>query len=142
VITVSSDPRQRTEVQAPKSTPLRTPSATRRSIERILLHLDRTAAWLSAGLLFLYFLSGFGMTKPDLVATMTGGLFSWRVAYDIHNTLHIPLVIVFTFHTFTGLRRALLRTTRRSRLAAWAAASLGLIVLGYLLTLILYQSGL
>ena len=108
----------------------------------MLARVDRYAAWLSAILLFLYVVSGFGMTKPDLVPSMTGGLVSWRVAYDMHNVLHIPLLIVFTFHTFTGLRRALARTTRRSRPAAWIAAGLGLIILGYLLTLALYKSGL
>jgi cytochrome b subunit of formate dehydrogenase len=117
-------------------------SVARRSVERVLARIDRYAAWFSAILLFLYFVSGFGMTKPDLVPLMTGGLVSWRVAYDMHNVLHIPLLIVFTFHTFTGLRRALTRTTRRSRPAAWIAVGLGLIVLGYLLALALYQSGL
>lgn len=130
------------ERTTPASSPLRTPSAARRSVERALARIDRYAAWFSAILLFLYFVSGFGMTKPDLVPLMTGGLISWRVAYDMHNVLHIPLLVVFTFHTFTGLRRALLRTTRRSRPAAWIAVGLGLIVLGYLLTLALYQSGL
>ena len=122
--------------------PAARPSAARRSAERVLARVDRYAAWLSAILLFLYVVSGFGMTKPDLVPSMTGGLVSWRVAYDMHNVLHIPLLIVFTFHTFTGLRRALARTTRRSRPAAWIAAGLGLIILGYLLTLALYKSGL
>ena len=117
-------------------------SVARRSAEWVLTRVDRYAAWFSALLLFLYFVSGFGMTKPDLIPRMTGGLISWRVAYDMHNTLHIPLLVVFTFHTFTGLRRALTRTTRRRGPAAWIAAGLGLIVLGYLLTLALYRSGL
>ena len=122
--------------------PARRASTVRRSVERVLARIDRYTAWLSAILLFLYFVSGFGMTKPDLVPSMTGGLVSWRVAYDMHNVLHIPLLVVFTFHTFTGVRRALARTTRRSRLAAGIAAGLGLAVLGYLLTLALYKTGL
>lgn len=131
-----------TDEQAAASGSSRASSKTRRGLEQALARLDRYAAWLSAALLFLYFVSGFGMTKPDLVSTMTGGLVSWRVAYDMHNVLHIPLVFVFTFHTFTGLRRALLRTTKRARVAAWIAALLGLVVLGYLLTLIFFASGL
>ena len=117
-------------------------SVARRSVERVLARIDRYAAWLSALLLFLYFVSGFGMTKPDLVPRMTAGIISWRVAYDMHNVLHIPLLIMFTFHTFSGLRRALARTTRRSRLAAWIAGGFGLVVLAYLLTLALRTSGL
>ena len=122
--------------------PSRARPAVGGSLERMLVRLDRYAAWSSAALLFLYFVSGFGMTKPDLVRSMTGGLISWRVAYDMHNVLHIPLVVVFTFHTFTGVRRALHRATRRRRLAVWTAAGFGLVVLGYLLTLALYRTGL
>jgi len=118
-------------------------SASRAStLARWLSRVDRWAAWISAGLLFLYVVTGFGMTKPDLVSTMTGGLISWRVAYDMHNVLHIPLIIVFTFHTFTGLRRMLLRRTKRSRLAAGIAIGAGAVILGYMLTLALHQSGL
>ena len=119
-----------------------TAASGRRPVERFLAILDRYAAWFSALLLFLFFLSGFGMTKPDLVSSMTGGLISWRVAYDMHNVLHIPLLVVFTFHTFTGLRRAILRSTRRRGLALGVAIFLGLAVFGYLLTLSLYNTGL
>jgi|GEM_PF-950705 cytochrome b subunit of formate dehydrogenase len=105
--------------------------------ERAFAQLDRYVAWASALLLFLFFISGFGMTKPDLVSSLTGGLVTWRVAYDMHNTLQIPLMLAFTIHTFSGLRRALLRRTKRRRATAWIAAGIGLAVLGYLLTLAL-----
>ena len=85
---------------------------------------------------------GFGTTKLDLVSRMTEGLVSWRVAYDMHSVLHVPLLVAFTSHTFADLRCALARTTRRSRLAAWLGAELGLIILGCLLRPALSRSGL
>ena len=66
---------------------------------------------------------------------------SWRVAYDMHNALHIPLMITFAIHTFTGVRRAMLRRTKQRRMAAWIAVSLGLAVLAYLLILALSPTG-
>ena len=68
-------------------------------IERWLSRIDRLAAWGSAALLFLYLVSGFGMTKPILIERMTAGVINWRVAYDLHNNLHIPLIVGFTLHS-------------------------------------------
>ena len=110
-------------------------TSRRITVERSLLWVDRSAAWLSALLLVLYVVSGFGMTKPLLVESMTGGLITWRVAYDMHNLLHIPLIVGFTIHTFMGLRRAVLRVTRKRHLAAGLAMGFALVVLGFLLTL-------
>jgi len=110
--------------------------------ERAFAKIDRYAAWLSAVLLFLLIVSGFGMTKPELVNRLTGGLITWRVAYDMHDALHIPLILTFIVHTFTGIRRALLRRTKSRRMTAWVAAGLGALVLAFLLTLALSPTGL
>lgn len=112
-----------------------TSNARRSILERGLLWLDRGAAWLSALLLLLYLISGFGMTKPLLVEQVTGGIITWRVAYDMHNLLHIPLIVGFTLHTFMGLRRAIIRVTRKRRLAVALALVAGAGVLSFLLML-------
>ena len=118
-------------------TPMNSGSSRRISAERALLWVDRGAAWLSAVLLLLYLISGFGMTKPLLVERATGGIITWRVAYDMHNLLHIPLIIGFTLHTFIGLRRAITRVTRKRRLAIAVALIAGAGILSYLLLLTL-----
>jgi len=131
-----------TEGAAIKTNSAKTLAKGQHRAERAFAKLDRYAAWLSAVLLLLFFVSGFGMTKPALVNQLTGGLITWRVAYDLHNLLHIPLMVTFTVHTFTGVRRALLRRTKRRRLTAWVAAGLGVAVLAFLLTLALSPTGL
>lgn len=105
------------------------------TVARALLWIDRAAAWLSAALLLLYLISGFGMTKPLLVEQLTGGVITWRVAYDMHNLLHVPLIIGFTIHTFMGLRRAITRLTRRRGLALTIALVAGAGILSFLLML-------
>jgi hypothetical protein len=85
-------------------------------IEWLLSRLDNVAAWLSAAVLFLYIVSGYGLTRPE----------------SIHNGLYIPLLVVFVFHTFTGLRRALIRTTKRKVVAGWIAVGAGTLALAYL----------
>ena len=109
--------------------------ARRFTVSRGLLWIDRAAAWLSATLLLLYLISGFGMTKPLLVEQLTGGVITWRVAYDMHNLLHIPLIIGFTIHTFMGLRRAITRLTRKRGLGLAIALIAGGGILSFLLML-------
>ena len=130
-----------TEGTTIKMNPAKTLAKGKRRAERAFAQIDRYVAWVSALLLFLFFISGFGMTKPELVSRFTGGLVSWRVAYDMHHALQIPLMLAFTIHTFSGLRRALLRRTKRRRRTTWIAAGLGLVVLAYLLILALSPTG-
>jgi cytochrome b subunit of formate dehydrogenase len=101
-------------------------------IEWLLSRSDNVAAWLSAAVLFLYVMSGYGLTKPESVARLTAGIMTPDLAYAIHNHLYIPLLVVFVFHTFMGLRRALIRTTRRKVIAGWIAAGSGALALAYL----------
>jgi cytochrome b subunit of formate dehydrogenase len=144
---VAEDPRemegQMTEFElvVPRVDPAKTLAKGRHPLERAFAVADRYAAYLSAILLFLFMLSGFGMTKADFVNRATSGLITWRVSYDMHNLLDIPLMVAFTFHTFTGIRRALLRKTKRRRRTAWIAAGLGAIVLGFMLMLVLAPTG-
>ncbi|MDD5264005.1 MAG: hypothetical protein PHU43_04120, partial [Candidatus Bipolaricaulis sp.] len=79
-------------------------------LERVLFLFDRFAAWGSAVVLVLYVVSGFGLTRAEHVASLTGGLLDRRSAFTLHNNLYIPFLVFFGFHTFMGLRRALIRT--------------------------------
>ena len=130
-----------TEGAATRKNPAKTLAKGQFRMERIFVHIDRYAAWLSAILLFLFLVSGYGMTKPDFVSRATAGLITWRVAYDMHNLLIIPIIITFTLHTFSGLRRALARRTKHRRRSAWGAFILGAAFLGYLLMLALAPTG-
>ncbi len=110
-------------------------------MERVFVTIDRYAAWLSAVLLFLFLVSGYGMTKPDFVLRATGGLITWRVAYDMHNLLILPIIGTFILHTFSGFRRALMRRTKRRRGSTWIAVGFGVAVLAYLLVLVFAPTG-
>ena len=101
-------------------------------IEWLLARLDNVAAWLSAAVLFLYVMSGYGLTRPESTVRLTAGIMSPELAYTIHNHLYIPLLVVFVFHTMMGLRRVLIRATRRKLVAGWIAAGAGGLALAYL----------
>jgi hypothetical protein len=104
-------------------------------LERVLSFVDRFAAWGSAAILVLYVVSGFGLTRAEHVSNLTGGVISRGFAFTLHSNLYIPLLVFFGFHTFMGLRRALIRTTRQKSLAGWVAVGAGAAVVGYLAVL-------
>jgi hypothetical protein len=114
-----------------KSDPTRRPMR----LEGLFLRLDHLSAWISAAVLFLYVLSGYGLTRPDSVARWTGGLMTQDLAYTLHNNLYIPLVIFFVLHTGMSLRRALFRATRRKAVSGWTAVGVGVLALAYLVLL-------
>jgi succinate dehydrogenase hydrophobic anchor subunit len=100
-------------------------------LEWLLSRVDHVAAWISAAIMVLYILSGYGMTQAARAQTLTGGLMTPGRAFTLHNNLYIPLLITFTFHTFMGLRRVLIRTTRRKLVAGWMTAGIGAVALVY-----------
>jgi len=103
--------------------------------DRILARLDHAAAWASAAILVLYIVSGYGITQAAQTQSLTGGLVTPSRAYALHNNLYIPLLVTFAFHTVMGLRRALIRATRRKVVAGWAAAGAGALALAYFVVL-------
>jgi len=104
-------------------------------LERVLSVFDRFAAWGSAAILVLYVASGVGLTRAEHVGNLTGGVMNRGFAFTLHNNLYIPLLVFLGFHTFMGLRRALIRTTRQKSLAGWVAVGAGAVVVGYLAAL-------
>ncbi len=100
-------------------------------LEWLLSRVDHVAAWISAAIMVLYIVSGYGMTQAARAQTLTGGLMTPGRAFTLHNNLYIPLLITFAFHTFMGLRRVLIRTTRRKLVAGWMTAGIGAVALAY-----------
>lgn len=72
-----------------------------KNINWYLCKLDRISAWTLLATMFLYFVSGYGMTK---------GLFDTKLATQLHNNI-LPLVVLtsFSIHTFYAIRLALKR---------------------------------
>jgi len=84
-----------------------------------LMKIDRIAAWILLVTMFLYFVSGYGMTK---------GLIDNELAVNIHNNwLPIILISAFSVHTCYALSLAL----KRWRL--WNTATKIILVLIYII---------
>ncbi|MEI7690210.1 MAG: cytochrome b5-like heme/steroid binding domain-containing protein [bacterium] len=98
----------------------------KKNINWYLCKLDRLAAWTLLGTMFVYFISGYGMTK---------GIIDTRLATQLHNTV-LPLIVLtsFSIHTFYAIRLAF------KRWRIWDSFGKYLLVLVYLIfiTVFLY----
>jgi len=60
--------------------------------------LKMTVIWLLAIVIVLYGVSGFGITEFRTVETLTFGFLTKNLAFNIHNSLEIPFVILLLLH--------------------------------------------
>lgn len=70
-------------------------------MKKFLVKFDRVSAWSLIGVMVVYFISGYGMTKEIIPAP---------VGKFIHDSiLPIPSIIAFAFHSAYGVHIALKR---------------------------------
>lgn len=60
--------------------------------------VKKTIIWLLAIVVVLYLVSGFGITEFRTVETLTLGLLTKPLAFKIHNSLEIPLIVLLALH--------------------------------------------
>lgn len=51
-----------------------------------------------------YIISGYGITKPELINKLSFGRLSRGLAYDLHSSLIIPIMILFLIHAAIGIK--------------------------------------
>ena len=70
--------------------------------------------WLLFFTILLYALSGYGISNPSTVESMTFGLITKSVAFSIHNNLIIPFALLMFLHILPFFTRWFRRITHRS----------------------------
>ena len=58
----------------------------------------------------VYMISGFGITEFRVVESITFGLFTKKLAFEIHDYLWIPFLVLLVLHIFLPLARKWLRS--------------------------------
>jgi len=71
----------------------------------------RIIAWVLLAVTVLYGVSGFGITEFRIVETLTFGWLTKNLAFQIHNNLEIPFVVLLITHVCLALLRS--RLNRR-----------------------------
>jgi len=73
------------------------------------MKINRVIVW---GLLFFMILlvvTGYGLTKPNLVYSLTGGIINYRSAAYLHSLLDVPLLVLLLIHVIIEIRFSLMR---------------------------------
>ena len=61
--------------------------------------------------MLVYIISGFGITEFRVVESITFGLFTKKLAFEIHEYLWIPFIVLLALHIFLPLAKRWLRST-------------------------------
>lgn len=67
-----------------------------------ILQLKRAIAWTLMAVSVLFLLSGFGITQYQIVTALTFGLLGKAVAFQLHEWLWIPFVVLLVVHVYLG----------------------------------------
>jgi cytochrome b subunit of formate dehydrogenase len=74
-----------------------------------LQRLNHAIVWLLAFLLILLAVTGYGITNPQVVDELTGGILTHPLSLYLHTLLDFPVFVLLMIHVLIGLRSALLR---------------------------------
>ena len=79
--------------------------------------IKRIIRWLLLVVILLYLVTGFGITEFRTVQALTLGLLSKPLAFEIHNNLLIPFVVLLGLHLLFVYSRVVSRMKRTNNRA-------------------------
>ena len=78
-------------------------------LNRYLMKINRVFVWVLLLFLILLTVSGYGLSKPNLIHSLTGGLVDFRTASYLHNVLIVPFLILSLIHIIIEVKFSLTR---------------------------------
>jgi thiosulfate reductase cytochrome b subunit len=101
-----------------------------------LVRISRISAWaLLAGVVVLV-LSGWGITKTEVVYKITFGLVDRRLADSIHRATNVPMAFFFLLHVLINIKLAI---TPKHPSRAWLINGVLILIGGCVLGMVLYM---
>ena len=82
--------------------------STRKSFNYYLIK-EVGYVWILLFLILMLIISGYGLTKPNLIHFLTGGMIDYQTALSIHTSLDAPFLILLLIHVVIGIRFSLMR---------------------------------
>jgi cytochrome b subunit of formate dehydrogenase len=65
--------------------------------------IRRTVAWLLATTTLVFLVSGFGITEFRVVESVTFGLLTKPLSFQLHEVIWIPFLILLIIHIYLGM---------------------------------------
>jgi hypothetical protein len=86
-----------------------------KSVGYYVLKVNRVIVWILLALMVILIISGYGLTKPTLINSLTFGLVDHQTAFDLHSWLDLPLFVLLAIHVLIEVRVSLVRWGFRHR---------------------------
>lgn len=80
-----------------------------KSRNRYLVKFNRILVWPTLIVFALFSICGFGITNPDMLEQLTGGILNRAVSIHLHTILAAPVLVLLLIHTLIGLKLTLIR---------------------------------
>lgn len=96
----------------------------------------RISAWLLLVVVVVLVVSGWGITRTEIIYKATFGLIDRRMADSIHRATNLPLAVLFLSHVLLNIRLAIYRTNQHR---VWLINSTLIIIGLILIALVLYM---
>ena len=74
-----------------------------------LMKINRVIVWVLLFFMILLIVTGYGLTKPNLIYSLTGGIIDYRTAFNLHTLLDVPLLILLLIHVVIEIKFSLMR---------------------------------
>lgn len=74
-----------------------------------LMKTNRVIVWVLLFFMIMLMVTGYALTNPSLIRSLTGGIVNYQTAFYIHTMLDIPLFILLLVHVIIELKFSLIR---------------------------------
>jgi hypothetical protein len=81
----------------------------RKTLNYYLMRIDRVVVWILLLFMILIIVTGYGLTKPNLIYSLTGGTINFQSASYLHRVLDLPLMIFLLIHVVIETKFSLMR---------------------------------
>lgn len=79
------------------------------------MRINRLIVWLLLAFMILLTVTGYGLTKPNLMYSLTGGLIDYWTAQYLHSLLDMPLLLLLLVHVVIEIKFSFTRWGFKSR---------------------------
>ncbi len=71
--------------------------------------MNRIVVWVLLFFMILLIVTGYGLTKPNLIYSLTGGTINYQTAVYLHTMLDTPLLVLLLIHVVIEIKFSLMR---------------------------------
>ena len=70
---------------------------------------NRVVVWVLLLFMILLIVTGYALTKPALIISLTGGILDYQTAFYLHTLLDVPLFVLLLLHVIIEIKFSFMR---------------------------------